>query len=425
MDSLVAVGTQLMREINAAAILRTLRAESSLSVSALAEAVGLSRQAVTRSLNALVAEGLVEFGPVERGGKRAGRPAQTVRFRAEAGYVLGLFISPQNVRAAVADLAGDIAAAQVVQLEPDLGGEAAVDALVATVADTLTAAGVAVEDVWFASVAAPGIVDPVAGIIKLIPSLPGLAGDIVPRRLHETLGCPVYLDNDVKLATEGELWHGGERREDSLVMVHWGERVGAGIVLNGQLYRGASNDSGDVGFLDLLARDTTPSPVSVGETGHGLGPFEDWVGGEQIVRLALTVAERAGDDAFAARIRGAGDRAFDTVIDAVVDGIPAALEAADVVAARFARGVAAIRAVLDPRLVVIGGPMARCGEPLLSAVRRHLAQQPLNQPGLVVSALGDDAVVHGALHHSLDEIDRTKFDRVRSGRYTAVKVSRS
>src|SRR5688500_16311260 len=89
MEDLVAAGTQFMREVNAAAILRRLRTETSMSVSALAKAVGLSRQAVTRSLNALVEEGLVEFGSLDRDSTRAGRPAQLVRFRAEAGYVLG------------------------------------------------------------------------------------------------------------------------------------------------------------------------------------------------------------------------------------------------------------------------------------------------------------------------------------------------
>jgi len=68
-----------------------------------------------------------------------------------------------------------------------------------------------------------------------------------------------------------------------------------------------------------------------------------------------------------------------------------------------------IRAILNPRLVVIGGPMARCGEPLLAAVHGHLSGEPLDQPALEVSALQDDAVVHGALRHSLDEIERTKF----------------
>ncbi|AYY15290.1 ROK family transcriptional regulator [Actinobacteria bacterium YIM 96077] len=397
-----------MRELNSSAILRQLRAETSMSVSALAKAVGLSRQAVTRSLNALESEGLIEFEGPDRESTRAGRPAQLVRFRAEAGYVLGLSISPQDLRVALADLGGTVAGSEVVQLPAGVRGDEAVHTLLDTVRRVLESAAVASDDVWFTSVGAPGIVDPAAGVIKLIPSMPGLAGDILVRRLAETLGGPVYLDNDVKLATQGERWRGAERREDSLVMVHWGERVGAGIVLHGELYRGASNDAGDVGFLDLLAESSaaTRSP-------QGLGPFEEWVGAVEIVRLASVAAERCGDDEFRSRLAGAGERALGIVLDAVVDGAPAALEAIDVVAGRFAKGVAAIRAVLDPRLIVIGGPLARCGETLLAAVRRQLDQQPLNQPALEVSTLGDDAVVYGALHHSLEEIDRTTFDRVR------------
>ncbi|WP_188195024.1 ROK family transcriptional regulator [Nonomuraea sp. SYSU D8015] len=437
MEQVVAAGTQFMREVNAAAVLRRLRAETSMSVSALARAVGLSRQAVTRSLNALAAEGLVEFGPLDRESTRAGRPAQLVRFRAEAGHVLGLSISPQDVRVAVSDLAGTVTAADATPLGPDQSGDRVVETLLSTVERTLRSTGVTTAGLWFASVGTPGIVDPAAGVIKLIPSMPGLAGDVLVRRLKEALGCPVYLDNDVKLATQGERWRerrawSGERqpaspaeprasatieharREDSLVMLHWGERVGAGIVLNGELYRGASNDAGDVGFLDLFCDVTGSSPAASGHP-HGLGPFEDRVGGAEIVRQAAAAAERAGDGEFLARIAGEG--ALEAVLDAVVEGRPAALEALDVVARRFAKGIAVIRAILNPRLVVIGGPLARCGETLLAALRRHLAGEPLDQPALEVSTLQDDAVVHGALLHSLDEIERTRFGLVRSGRH--------
>ena len=419
MEQMVAAGTQFMREVNAAAVVRRLRTEPNMSVSALAKAVGLSRQAVTRSLNALAAEGLVEFGSLDRDSTRAGRPAQLVRFRAEAGHVLGLSIGPQDLRVAVADLAGTVIAGEVVQLASGLDDMEAVEALLSAIERTLESAGVTTGDVWFASAGTPGIVDPATGVVKLIPSMPGLAGDVLARRLKESLGCPVYVDNDVKLATQGERWRGAERREDSLVMVHWGERVGAGIVLNGELYRGASNDAGDVGFLDVFASGTDTGPAPSGSAAsrrpHGLGPFEERVGGAEIVRLAATAAERNGDGAFRARLDAAGERAFDTVLDAVVEGAPAALEALDVVAGRFAKGIAAIRVLLDPRLVIIGGPLARCGETLLTAVRRHLSDQPLGQPVLEVSTLRDDAVVHGSLRHSLDEIERTAFG-LRSGR---------
>lgn len=409
MEQVVAVGTRFMREVNAAAVLRKLRAEASMSVSALAKAVGLSRQAVTRSLNALAAEGLVEFGPLDRDSTRAGRPAQLVRFRAEAGHVLGLSISPQDVRVAVADLAGTVTAADAVQLGAYAGGDQVAETLLSLVERTLRATGITTGDLWFASIGTPGIVDPAAGVIKLIPSMPGLTGDLLVRRLTQALGCPIYLDNDVKLATQAERWRSAEQREDSLVMIHWGERVGAGIVLNGELYRGASNDAGDVGFLDLFtAGPSTPRHP------QGLGPFEDRVGGAEIVRLATAAAGRAGDDALLARIEAVGEHALEAVLDAVDDGSPAALEAIDVVAGRFAKGITVIRAILNPRLVVIGGPLARCGERLLEALRRHLSGEPLDQPALEVSALQEDAVVHGALLHSLDEIERTRFGLVRN-----------
>ncbi|MFI7223575.1 ROK family protein [Nonomuraea angiospora] len=414
MEQVVAAGTQFMREVNAAAVLRKLRAappgEASMSVSALAKSVGLSRQAVTRSLNGLAAEGLVEFGPLDRDSTRAGRPAQLVRFRAEAGHVLGLSISPQDVRVALADLAGTVTASAAEQLGTDPSGDQVVEALLTTVERTLRATGVTTGDLWFASVGTPGIVDPAAGVIKLIPSMPGLAGDLLVRRLTQALGCPVYLDNDVKLATQGERWRDAERREDSLVMIHWGERVGAGIVLNGELYRGASNDAGDVGFLDLF----TDGP-SAPRHPQGLGPFEDRVGGAELVRQATAAAGRAADAALLARIEAAGEHALEAVLDAVADGEPAALEALDVVARRFAKGITVIRAILNPRLVVIGGPLARCGETLLAALRRHLSGEPLDQPALEVSALQEDAVVHGALLHSLDEIELTRFGLVRPG----------
>ncbi|NED96226.1 ROK family protein [Phytoactinopolyspora alkaliphila] len=414
--TVVAAGTEFMREINASAILRRLRSERSMSVAALAEAVGLSRQAVTRSLHALAAEGIVEFTAPERRTTRMGRPAQLVRFRAEAGYVLGVSIDPQHLRVALCDLAGDVVTSEHVEFPPEVAGEEALAALVAAVARVLETAGVPREDVWYASAGAPGIVDPAAGVIKLIPSMPGISGDILVRIIGDAVGCPVYLDNDVKLATQGELWRGVEHPQESLVVIHWGDRVGAGIVLKGELYRGASNDAGDIGFLDLLVGpgETAPDPAPDTDLPRppGLGRFEEWVGAGEIVALASAAARRLGDDDLRFRLGAGGDHHVDTVIDAFTDGTPAAVAAIEVAAGRFAKGVAAIRAILDPSLIVIGGPLARCGEPLLDVIRRDLESHPLNQPALEISALGDDAVLFGALYHALAEIERAGFGRL-------------
>jgi predicted NBD/HSP70 family sugar kinase len=404
-QALVATDTTFMRDLNAAAILARLRVETPASVSTLASATGLSRQAVTRSLHVLEVAGVVEFSAPDRASSRSGRPAQLVRFRTEAGYVLGIYVTPQRIHLAVADLAGTIVGSHDVSLD----GSSAIALLIPEVERVLDDSGVPSERVWFASVGAPGIIDPASGVIKFVPSMPELTGDVLVRSLHEHLSCPIYIDNDIKLATQGERWSDPGQVCDSLVFIHWGERVGAGIVIAGTLHRGASNDAGDIGFLDLFTDLTSEN----GDPNHynpgGLGRFEEWIGALEIARLALAAARSQGDLPLIEAVRSARGDALEVIIDAAMAGNEAACQAIDEAARRFAVGVIAIRAILDPESIVVGGPMARLGDVLLESVRKHLATQPLNQPRLHMSSLGDDATVHGAIRHSLNEIERSRL----------------
>ena len=399
----VAIDTQFMREVNSAAILSKLRAEETMTVAALASAVGLSRQAVTRSLKILQEAGFVDFVTPEPNASRTGRPAQLVRFRAEAGYVLGIDINPERVRIALADLGGVI----VGSCQVAVNGPTAIEVLLKAIDGVLAESDRSNEKVWFASVGIPGVIDPVAGVIKLIPSIPELAGDVLLRALSEHLSCPIYIDNDIKLATQGERSYAVDHDAESFVFVHWGERVGAGIVLNGSLHRGASNDAGDIGFLDLFVDPTDSASSRPRKNSMDLGRFEDWVGAGELVRLAIAAANLAPDLAFVAAIKNADINAHEIVINAAIAGNASALSAVYEAARRFATGIIAIRALIDPTSVVIGGPMARLGDILLAALAKPLDGQPLNQPRLSVSSLGEDAIILGAIRYSLNEIERS------------------
>jgi predicted NBD/HSP70 family sugar kinase len=395
----VAVDTQFMRGINASAVLSVLREAGQVSVAELAVRTGLSRQAVTRALGNLEAAGLVSFHAPDATGTRSGRPAQSVAFNPRAGMVLGISLSPDAVRVALADLSGEIIERDERGLDPrgDVSGqvEPAVRAL-------LTRAGLTTSQVWAACAGVPGIVDVDSGEVRLSSSMSSLQGADLVRGLRDLLECEVAIDNDVKLATEGEQWRGAPHVLSSLVLVEWGDRVGAGLLLNGSLYRGASNDSGDLGFLDLGMGEQ-----DAGAGADGLGPFERAVGGAALVESARRHVDALGDGILAAALRARPEIA--TVIDGVLADSPAALAALAEVAVPFARGVAAIRALLDPQLVVIGGPMARCGDRLLALLGRALSDEVLNQPALELSTLGDDAVVHGAIHHALAMVDGSRL----------------
>lgn len=383
----VAVGTTFMLENNAAAILTQLRAAGRAPVSALAKETGLSRQAVSRSLAVLESMGLVEISAPDRAANVTGRPPQMVRFRAEAGHVLSVDLNPGTVRVVVADLAGDFVTDTTTT--PDRSGVFA-DALRAAIELALDDAGLRPDEIWHASAAAPGITDPATGHVSLSVSMPEIVGDAIPAGIRAAaIDAPLYVDNDVKLATEGERWRGTPHAENSLVFIDWGERIGAGIVLRGALYRGASNDAGDLGYLDLLA--SGPSDVD-----RDLGPFERWVGTRELLRIASRAAGRA--------------MTLPELAAAARHGEAWALTAVGEVATRFAKGVAAIRALLDPEVIVLGGDIAELGLVLLAAIVDALAAEELGQPRLELSTLGADAIVHGAIRHSLSWVERERFD---------------
>jgi predicted NBD/HSP70 family sugar kinase len=396
MGRVVAVGTKFMLAVNAAAILTQLRATNQASVSSLASLTGLSRQAVARSLAVLESMGLVEISAPQR--VAAGRPPQLVRFRAEAGRLLGVDVQPRTVRIVVADLAGDLTVDSTVPLRRSSAG-ALSDSLRAAVADVLGRAGIGPDDVWHVCVAAPGIVDPATGHVLLSPSMPEIVGDAILRGVRAAVDAPVYVDNDVKLATNGERWRGTPHAEDALVFIDWGERIGAGIVLHGELYRGASNDAGDLGYLDLVAPRELAAPPARASSDEDLGPFERWVGTRELLRIAGSAAGGQG-----------AALTLPDLVTAARRGDDWALTAVRTVSSRFAKGIAAIRALLDPQVIVIGGELAELGPLLLDALGAALAAEQLTQPRLEISALGADAIVHGAVRHSLSWVERERFD---------------
>lgn len=390
----IAVKTKFMQEVNAAATLTQLRSAGRISVSSLSKQTGLSRQAVSRSLAALEADGFIEISEPDRTAAKSGRPPQMVRFRTELASVVAIDVNPRSVRVIVADLAGDTVGETFVEVGT-AGVQPIGDILVNAVTAALADAGVSPDTVWHASIGAPGIVDRDAATVTLIPNMPGAAGSVLVDALRSVLTCPISLDNDVKLATQGERWRGQPRGDDALIFIDWSERIGAGIVLHGELYRGASNDSGDLGYLDLLV-DTGDVPDADGPSGS----FERWIGTRELRRIA---AQRKA-------ARDGSEPTLAELAEAAHHGELWAVESVRVVASRFAKGVAVLRAVVDPDVVVVGGEVTVFGSVLLEAVRDALESEPLNQPRLEMSGLGRDAIVQGAIHQSLSAIEREHFN---------------
>jgi len=392
MSGFAATGPHVLRRMNATAVLGALRGsdEGTARVADLMAATGLSRPAVTRALGLLAEAGVVEF--LEGNDSRVGRPAVRARFRAGLGHVAGIDVGPHKVLVMIADLAGNVRAQRKVGGPPAQTGPELAGLLRTTLIEAADEAGVAPGDLWAVGVGTPGVVDHERGEVLLAPSIPGWAGVSLLAELREWLGCPVHIDNDVNLAVVAERWRG--ETSDNLLFVQWGERIGSGIVIGGRPYRGANSASGELGFLDLVTPiDAEPPPVT-----DGLGAFERLVGARAILGLAV---ERC------AGLRSElveGDLAV--LFAAAESGDADAAVVVDMVAARFARGLAAQLLILDPGLVVVGGGVSRAGTVLFDAVRRHLRRLLLVPVEVRASALREQGVALGAVRMALDSAER-------------------
>jgi predicted NBD/HSP70 family sugar kinase len=400
-------GPPLLRQINSAHVVATLRGTGPLSLSDLAARTGLSRPTVGQVVDQLQASGLlawVEPGQAQRAGQdgpdqrsgRSGRPARLVRFRAEAAYVVGIDIGRHKALVTVADLAGSIVARH---REDASGASSSADllAVLRTAArGALAAAGIRRTDVASVAAGTPGLVDWPRGAVMLAPGLPGWKIELA-RELRRSFRCPVQVENDANLAALAERRHGLARDAHTLVFIYWGERVGAGVLIGDRLHRGAANAAGEIGFL-ALDPGTTAAPDQFGR-----GPFERMVGAEAIVEVGRSAAARHGG--VLAGLDGTDARGAEAVFAAAAQGDAAAVEAVHTIARRFARGLAPVLLVLDPDLVVIGAGVSRAGSVLLAAIEDSVGPLTLVPPRLELSRLGDEAVALGAVELALADAE--------------------
>lgn len=391
-------GPPLLRQLNQGKVLSVLRSGGPMRVGELARRSGLSRPTVVHAIDQLAEAGWVDYLDKHPDGQgRLGRPARVVRFRADAGYVLGIDIGPHQTAAMLADLDGEPVATARRVTSSAQDQHQLLAAVRSAVEEALRRAGVARRAVLSVAVGSPGIIDRRAGTVVQAPGLPGWTALNLNQELRRSFRCPVLVDNDVNLAVLGERWRGVARDADTVVFVLWGERVGAGICIDGHLHRGKGDAAGEIGYLTVLGEDAGGAqPDELGR-----GPFEREVGASAIVRLARELAARPGSASpLAAR------PALDVpAVFAAADDDPTAREVVETIAVRLARGLAPLLLTLDPDVLVIGGGISRAGPRILDTVDGHLRRLVLTPTPLRLSALGEDAVVTGAVRHALNEVE--------------------
>jgi predicted NBD/HSP70 family sugar kinase len=384
-----AAGTpSLLRAINERSLLELIRRDGAMSRAEAARRSGLSKPTVSQALSGLEDAGLVHQAGRSRGPKGPGAVVYTLN--PESGWVVGIDVGSHWVRAALADITGTVRARRD---ERTHRSSAATVTQISTLAHGLAAdRGISWKHVTHATVGLPGVVDPDRTSLALSPNLPGGKLGLV-EAIRAELGDRVSFDNDVNLAALGERARGLGRDTQTFAFLWVGTGIGLGIVVDGQLYRGASGAAGEIAYL----------PVGPGDP-H-----------DPAYRRRGQLEESASAAAFQRLARDHGLRAASpkSVFAAARRGDAAAAAVVDLIAGRIALAIAAVVPVLDPALVILGGGIAgNGGDLLLAPIERELHRISPFRPRLAVSALGDEVVLLGAVATALAAAQESVFSRM-------------
>lgn len=369
------------------------RAPDGVSRVELAEATGLSAQAVTNIVRQLIGTGLIVEGrraPIARG-----KPRTMLNLNPDGQYAIGVHLDPAVITYVLLNLVGDrlAHARQETPSEPDPN---VVTAKITGEIETLIAeSGIDRSKIGGVGIAAPGPIDLERGVICDPPNLAGWESVPLRDAVGEVVRLPVLLEKDVTAAAAAEKWHGDG---GNFLFFYLGTGVGAGLVLGNEVYPGRTHNAGQIGDI-IVDPDGPTCPCGyrgcVGESSQpgrlvhqavadGALDHDVDLDDRQQVEQALTeLAENAG----------AGQRQAQELLDRLVQGILKAVED--------------VSLLLDLDQVIFGGPHWSMLAPFLTdrrlaVLHERFGHKSINQLTVSGTGIGDDVVAIGAASLVLD-----------------------
>ena len=354
-----------LRDVNRSALLHVLVVHGPQSRAELSRRLGVRAGTVTALVRGLVDSGLV--APVDTAASQGGRPAELVGLVGDAAVALGVKVAGDHLTVVAATLGGRVVRSRTTEFDPaqpllHLADELAADVAELGAESLLLGIGLGL----------PGFEDPYGSGVVQAPLL-GWRNLPLADHLSRTLHVPVLVDNDVNTLAVAEHLYGVSKGVANSVTITLGRGVGMGVVIGGELYRGARGAAGEFGHVRVVDDGET---CACGKRG-----------------CLETVAAEPG---MLRRARATGvvgaDASFDDLLGAAQEGDNAAVALFDDTGRVLGRAAAAVSVVLDPELIVVGGEGTRAWHLLAGSFREQLDRDgfPVRNGPLPVQVVGWD-----------------------------------
>ncbi len=244
-------GPKLVREYNELNILRFIKNEGPMSRAELAKRYKISKAAVSEIIAHLLNQGYVSEVGMGSSTSLGGRKPILLEFNPRAGYAIGIEIKRDHARVALADLNATICDNEVIEYRAGLALNLVLEKIFRIIDHFKEIRWVKKAKPIGIGVAIPGLIDYHCGKIKESDSLKSWQGFPIRKTIEKKYKIETIIENDVKSISLGEYRFGNGKNAENLVYLWIGDGLGAGIIINGELYRGVSASAGEIGYYDL------------------------------------------------------------------------------------------------------------------------------------------------------------------------------
>ena len=407
--------TRNIREANRLQILHQLLLRKNGTRQELTQLTGLSNATVANLIASMLEEGLV----VETGtaASQGGRPTSILAVNASAGACVGVDVAETYIRFELYDLALQNLAEHEIELpstrkEP----QEIVNLIVSGFNTLLDLSGLAHDQVVGVGISIPGPFEHSTGVSVFAPSW-GWRDVPLQAMLEKELNIPLYMDNPLKFNALAEAWFGAGRGVETMAAVVLGTGVGVGLVINGQLFRGASNTAGEWGHSVIVAGGR---PCRCGNRGC----LEAYVGAPGILQ---TLAET--DPKSPLLFADDQSRSIAAIAVAAEQGDLTAKTVVQQTALYLSAGLSSLINILNPEQVILGSWVAGLlGSVMLPELLKLIEKQSLAQPyksvQFTLSKMKRNPVSLGAATMVLEEFLASagrQAGPIRSESFSAVK----
>lgn len=305
-------------------------------------------------------------------------------------YAFGVDIGGTTVKMGLFGTDGNLLEMWEIPTRTERGGKFILGDISEAVYEKLSEKGISHLDIEGIGVGVPGPVGQDGTVFKCV----NLGWDVfnVERELGELTGMRVKAGNDANVAALGEMWQGGGKGCCNIVMITLGTGVGGGVIIDGHILAGSDGAAGEIGHL----------PMSDDETeccGCGKkGCLEQYASATGIVRMTKKYFEKHQD--VQSTLKSIENFSARDIFDAAKAGDRAALIMVDELGRMLGKGLAQIACVVNPEAFVIGGGVAKAGDILLNAIRKHYMQYAFyaaRDTAFSLASLGNEAGIYGGV----------------------------